>query len=498
MKNKEEKINNEEISKEVENSIELLILYRSLYIIKQIFSLFKERIYSIYDKYNIYKNNYKFDGDFKIYQIDKKDFVQVTEEVLKDINLIIIKYLNLKDIFLSKVLLEKKIKETIPIIQEILNWLTNNNNGKYSFKNYNKIFFNKKIKPFIQNINEFDIIITESNANADEQKKEAENSDFRQNFSKKAYLKVIEYNRRGHKINEFKSKIEDENEESGEAVIETIGTNKNNENNMMIDKELSLNLNKVNESNNNNIKKTNSIKINNDCLFIESLPLILADFLEANINYAIVESEEELSKELKVLFDNELLKRLNDFNSVFKDKNSILNNITNINISKEDKQKKELDNALEDLQKIKDNIRIYKDILENKKKLNENVDYIEKMIEKLLAKEIWLEHRIKLLYIKDKNNINNTTTTNNLNITNNIGRITGNTGISEISSFGVIDTYKNISNINNNKTLAYNNTSTNKPLNESITNSINTGILNDKSNISIILIFLKKMKLEVN
>ena len=201
MKNKEEKINNEEISKEVENSIELLILYRSLYIIKQKFGLFKERINSIYDKYNIYKNNYKFDGDIKIYQIDKKDFVQVTEEVLKDINLIIIKYLNPKDIFLSKVLLEKKIKETIPIIQEILNWLTNNNNGKYSFKNYNKIFFNKKIKPFIQNINEFDIIITESNANADEQKKEAENSDFRQNFSKKAYLKVIEYNRKGHKIN---------------------------------------------------------------------------------------------------------------------------------------------------------------------------------------------------------------------------------------------------------------------------------------------------------
>ena len=341
MKNKEEKINNEEISKEVENSIELLILYRSLYIIKQKFGLFKERINSIYDKYNIYKNNYKLDGDIKIYQIDKKDFVQVTEEVLKDINLIIIKYLNPKDIFLSKVLLEKKIKETIPIIQEILNWLTNNNNGKYSFKNYNKIFFNKKIKPFIQNINEFDIIITESNANADEQKKEAENSDFRQNFSKKDYLKVIEYNRRGHKINEFKSKIEDEDKGSGEAIIETIDTNKNNDKN------------NVNESNNNNIKKKNSIKINNDFLFIESLPLILADFLETNINYAIVESEEELSKELKILFDNELLKRLNDFNNVFKDKYSMLNNISNIYISKEDKQKKELDKALEDLKKIK-------------------------------------------------------------------------------------------------------------------------------------------------
>ena len=33
--------NSQEISKEVENSLELLILYRSLYIIKQKFSLFK-------------------------------------------------------------------------------------------------------------------------------------------------------------------------------------------------------------------------------------------------------------------------------------------------------------------------------------------------------------------------------------------------------------------------------------------------------------------------
>ena len=210
MKNKEEKINNEEISKEVENSIELLILYRSLYIIKQKFGLFKERINSIYDKYNIYKNNYKLDGDIKIYQIDKKDFVQVTEEVLKNLNLLIIKYFNPKDIFLSKVLLEQKIKEIIPIIQEILKWLTNNKNGKYSFKNYNKIFFNKKIKPFIQNFNEFYNINTESNI--EEEKKEVENSDFSQNFSKKTYIKVIEYNRRGHIINEFKSKIEDEDE----------------------------------------------------------------------------------------------------------------------------------------------------------------------------------------------------------------------------------------------------------------------------------------------
>ena len=474
MNKNDENINKQEISKQIENSLELLILYRSLYIIKQKFSLFKERVKSIYDKYNIYKNNLKLNTDIKIYQINKKDFIQVTEEVLKDLNLIIIKYSNPKDIFLSKVILEKKKNETIPIIQEILNWLTKNNNGKFSIKSYNKIFFNKKIKPFIQNIKDFENIKTESNT---EEQKNEENLDVRQNLSKKTYIQIIEYNRKGKIINGYKSKILDEDEESGEPVIETIDINKIiNNNNLIQNKELSINLNNTNVSNNINKSNNNNGNniINNDFIFIESLPLILADFLEANLIYAIVESEDELGKELKILFDNELLKRLNDFNNVLKDKYSILNNISN-SLSNEEKQKKDLENALEDHKKIKDNIKIYKDILENKKKLNENVDYIEKMIEKLMAKEIWLEHRIKLLYEKEKNNnMINTNTNNNLNITNNIGRVTGNTGISDIS------------NINNNKSQINNITSTNKQLNESITNSINTGLLNDKSNTSIL------------
>ena len=486
MKKNEENTNNQEISKQIESSLETLILYRSLYIIKQKFGLFKERIKNIYDKYNIYKDNYKLKTDIKIYQIDKNNFIQVTDEVLKDLNILIIKYSNPKDIFLSKVILENKIKETFSIIQEILNWLINNNKGKFSIKYYNKIFFNKKIKQFLQE-GEIDNINTETNI--EEHKNETAKEDTNQNqyVTNRTFVKVIEYNRRGKIITAFKSKILDEDEQSEEGVIETIDINKIVEHNddKITNKELSINLNNVNESKNTNKSYNSKIINNNDFIFIESLPLILADFLEAHLSYAIVESEDELGKELKILFDNELLKRINEYNNVLKDKSTILNNISNNNLSKEEKQKKDLENALEDLKKIKDNIKIYKDILENKKKLNENFGYIEKMIEKLLAKEIWLEHRIKLLYEKDKyNNINNSNTSNNLNITNNIGRVTGNTGISDISSFVNLDTNKNISNIN--KTILYNNTTINKQLNESISNSINTGIINDKSNTSII------------
>jgi len=549
MEKNSQNLSSQELSKQLENSLETLILCRSIYIIKQKFSFYKERIKSIYDKYNIYKGNYKLNTDMKIYQINKKDFVQVTEEVLKDLNLLIIKYLNPKDIFLTKIVIEEKMKEVTPILQEIFNWLLNNNNDEFSFKYYNNVFFNKKIKPFVlesedgaddenikdneneQNVNykknnNNDNNFSNNNNDINEKKENSNNNeggDFSQNFVKKTFVKVVEFNRRGYRINESKSKIEDDEEDSGEVEIETINVNKlpKNNDNIMTNKEMSINLNNINEStqsqnenendNNDNkdeeenkkvemeekneIEKTSSIKTakiknNDDFLFIESLPLILSDFLDKHLSHAVVESEDDLAKELKILFDKDILNRINDYENTVKEKASIINNINSSIMSSNDKQNKELDNALDDLKKIKDNIKIYQDILENKKKLNENVEYIEKMIEKLLAKEIWLEHRIKLL--SEKNNLNYNSTSS-LNNTNNLGKAAGNTGTSDLSYLDNIEN-KNI-NANNNKSQFYNNTNTNKQLNDSTSNSINTNIINDKSNTTSALANSSKSKI---
>ena len=550
MEKNSQNLSSQKISKQIENSLETLILCRSIYIIKQKFSFYKERIKSIYDKYNIYKGNYKLNTDIKIYQINKKDFIQVTEEVLKDLNLLIIKYLNPKDIFLTKVVIEEKMKEIMPILKEIFNWLLNNNNGDFSFKYYNNVFFNKKIKPFLlesesgfddenikENDNEQNINYKKNDNNSDNnfsnnnyisEKKENlntnEGGDFGKILVKKTYVKVVEFNRRGYRINESKSKIEDDEEDTGEIEIETINVGKlpkNNENNdnIMTNKEMSISMNNINESvqskneNDNNdynnnkeeeenkkveekneIKKTLSIKSakiknNNDFLFIESLPLILSDFLEKHISYAVVESEDDLAKELKILFDKDILNRINDYENTVKEKLSIINNINSNIMSSDGKQNKELDNALDDLKKIKDNIKIYQEILENKKKLNENVEYIEKMIEKLLAKEIWLEHRIKLLSEKNNSNYNS----NSLNNRNTMGKVGGNTGTSELSYLDNLEN-KNI-NANNNKSQFYNNTHSNRQLNESTSNSINTNILNDKSNTTSALANTSKSKI---
>ena len=459
--------------------MELLILYRSIYIIKQKFSLFKDRIKNIYQQYNIYKDNIKLKTNIKIYQIGINNFVKVTDEVLQDLNLLLIKYLNPKDIFLSKILIEKKREESKKIIKEILKWLLNdNNNGKNMIKNYNIKFFNKKIKPYIE-----EEINYENFENLNKTEQNDINEDFLRNFSKCDYKIVTEYNRRGKKINKYKSKLLEENGEIDEDdITEIIDLQKEekekkeiNNDNGTLDKEMSLNINNLNNSENSSKKSI--------FIFIESLPLIIADFLQAHINNAIVESEDELGRELKVLFDNEILKRLNEYKNILQDKSSILEDINDkVFINKEEKNQKELENAIEEYKKVKENIEIYRDILQNKKKIGENTDYIEKMIEKLLAKEVWLEHRIKLLMeIKDNNEINiesnlNTYRYNNNLISGNFGKAVPNTSRSIRGNNNMLSKSIIVNEDNNNQ-----NNNNIRQLSESIGNTLNLGNFNDKS-----------------
>ena len=478
-KNNIDNNNSQEISKQVENSLELLILYRSIYIIKQKFSLFKERIKNIYQKYNTYNSNIKFKTNIKIYQIHIKNFVEVTDEVLQDLNLLIIKYLNPKDIFLSRILIEKKREETKKIIKEILNWLLNdNNNGKDLIRNYNINFFNKKIKPYIE-----EDINYENFENMMDIKQNDISEDMTRNWSIYDYKIIGEYDRRGNVINKYKTKILEENGEiNEEGITEIINLNKesrNYENDKPgLNKEMSININDISNSKNNS-KKPDSSKF----IFIESLPLILADFLQSHINNAIVESEDELGKELKILFDNEIIKRLNEFKNLLGNKSSLLDDINDkVYINQEEKDQKELDSAIEEYKKVKENIEIYRNILKNKKKSGENTDYIEKMIEKLLAKEIWLEHRIKLLMDKKNNNdinleINYNTYRNNNTKSSDLSNVIGNTSRKiEINDNGFNQSKKINGDIN---------TQNIKHLTESYSNTQNLGTSNDKS-ISLI------------
>lgn len=327
-----------------ENSCETLILYRSIYIIKKKFEIYKTKINEIYKKYNI--NEFDDNLGMNFYIININNFELLIREIFKVINCIMIQINNPKNIFISNLYLTKEIKnEMYHIFQIMKNYLLQNNN----IEKYNHIFFNKKIKPLLQ-------------------KKEKEDNDINNNDN-------------------YTEKKEKE-EEINKPIVEY----DSNGNIIKTNEEL-LNENKMIDINKDDIQLENNeyYLLNNQNLYIETLNLIIIDFLQNFSNYGIIETNEDLASEINILFDKEILQKINYLYRKEKEKELIekLNNTKN----------KELEKCIIQKETITQNIELYEKLLQQKKANHENGIIIEDMLEKLLAQKIWLSHRIK--YIKD-------------------------------------------------------------------------------------------------
>ena len=253
----------------MEESIETMILYRSLYLIKKKFELCKSNINKIYYDYNINKSK-RIDvlGSF---QIDINLFDKVLLLVLKETNLFILELSSPKDIFLSYFLITNQKAENMDIIiQNIKKELIENN---LSLK-YNKIFYNKKIKPLFQKNSEL-------NSNLENKGKNNYNNNDEIMTNE---IKIIEYNRRGKIVKTLDNLLIENTKNIKEMKTK------------IINRELDY----IENSNNIN---NNNFKIDKNILFAETLPLIIADYIQIHKNIAVVEVEEELSKELDLLFN---------------------------------------------------------------------------------------------------------------------------------------------------------------------------------------------------
>ena len=327
-----------------ENSCETQILYRSIYIIKKKFEIYKTKINEIYKKFNI--NEFDDNLGMNFYIININNFELLIREIFKVINCIMIQINNPKNIFISNLYLTKEIKNEMNHIFQIMkNYLLQNNN----IEKYNHIFFNKKIKPLLQ-------------------KKEKEDNDINNNDN-------------------YTEKKEKE-EEINKPIVEY----DSNGNIIKTNEEL-LNENKMIDINKDDIQLENNeyYLLNNQNLYIETLNLIIIDFLQNFSNYGIIETNEDLASEINILFDKEILQKINYLYRKEKEKELIekLNNTKN----------KELEKCIIQKETITQNIELYEKLLQQKKANHENGIIIEDMLEKLLAQKIWLSHRIK--YIKD-------------------------------------------------------------------------------------------------
>ena len=351
----------EKILSNMEESIESMILFRSLYLIKKKFEVYKSSINQIYLDYNINKSK-RIDA-LGSYQIDINFFDKVLLSILKETNLFILEISSPKDIFLSYFLItSQKADHMDSIIRNMKNELILKNlNAKY-----NKIFYDKKIKPLFNKKVKINIEIESTEDNLNDEKNE-----LKEDIITKE-IKIVEYNKKGKIVQNF-AQLLNENEANIIYMKNKILIEKNNKE--MEDFE-----------NNNIMNKNDKYKKNNNILFVETLPLIIADYLHEHKNYAIVEIEEEFSKELDLLFNKELLIKINEYDEFVK-KHNKYNNNTNI-ISKELKQY-----SLQ-LKHIQQNIKLYEQIIVDKKMKNENTLFLEDMLNKLVEKETFVQQKI--------------------------------------------------------------------------------------------------------
>ena len=153
-----------------EESVEFIILYRSLYILKKKFEKYKEDISKIYTKYFVKdKNNY---NNIRCKIIKISSFKSLLQQICNLVNMSIIKISSLNELFVSDLVSQKIQQERFnESIDQIYNYISDN------LKKYNEIFFNKKIKPIIE-INKIDNI----------------NEDLTE------YYPIVEYNKKGDLI----------------------------------------------------------------------------------------------------------------------------------------------------------------------------------------------------------------------------------------------------------------------------------------------------------
>lgn len=337
--------------KEKQSSLEVMVLYRSLYILKRKFEIYKEPLYQIYKKYEILYQNKQSITQYQI-KVNVDNFEKILKEIFDLISTIIIPMDNPKDVFVSNLLItnEQRI-QMLKIIHQLYLYI------KERIDKYNKIFYDKKIR-------------LKKDKGIQTPIEEVEDMT----------IPIVEYDKKGNIIKTFNQMLNDN------ITLPIIPNN----NIKIVDKEISVNIDLNTSSLSKSLLETNS-----SFLYIEVLPLIIADFLQEFPFYILVEIGDDLLGELSTLFDKDILTRIEEDTKNKREKE--------LKDAMQIPQKRELIDCVKQRHNVKQNIKLYEKLLMEKKEKGENTVFIEDMLEKLLAQKIWLEHKIK--YIKEKEEI---------------------------------------------------------------------------------------------
>ena len=305
---------------EIEKSnLNLKILHRSLFILKKKFEIYKEQINQIY-----YEHKQK-EIKNPLLTFSIKQFPEVLNNIMSISNLLIIPFRQYSELITADLMTQLNYEKTQIIIQQLTQYI------KENIYNYNLIFYEKKMK---------EIKLREKLAE--------NNPEFKEEILDK---EIILYNKRGVIIR------------NKDQVLE---------NNIELDLEKEPYI--IYED---DIEILNSDKY----IYSQTLPLIIADFVQKKINVGIISTNDELSKEIRNLFDSNIVKLISKLE----------------NLDPLEEIKRDIKNLLFEEMNLDQQLRTYENLLIEKKRTQESTKVVMDMINKLKYQKASLHQKINYL-----------------------------------------------------------------------------------------------------
>ena len=370
--------------------LDLIILHRSLFILKKKFEKYKDEFKDVYNKYReiVLGDNILQDEIL----VEQNQIPKILDEILNLGKFGLIKYDNFKDAIFEEMKLYDKIKLDNKIITALMDFVFENRR-KYNFiftkKKLNKNFQLELYMDYIPEGNDELTKIVIETENAQKNKKIRDNiSEIVTTNNKLEDNESANFN--GEILENKKNEGGNPEEEEGEGGDDEEKEEKEeNIKKKILKPKRILRKSPTLRSDNQDNKK---VQYSKSYIYIESLLLILADFIsdkKNNNSYIIVDHGNEYRNELRTLFDNEILGRLGE----------------EVQYEINKKKVEQLKDLLINKTKIEKNINGYEELLNKMRIQNQNVDFVLITINKLKKTLNWVEEKINLLQ-NDTNTFN--------------------------------------------------------------------------------------------
>ena len=370
--------------------LDLIILHRSLFILKKKFEKYKDEFKDVYNKYReiVLGDNILQDEIL----VEQNQIPKILDEILNLGKFGLIEYNNFKDAIFEEMKLYDKIKLDNKIITALMDFVFENRR-KYNFiftkKKLNKNFQLELYMDYIPEGNDELTKIVIETENAQKNKKIRDNiSEIVTTNNKLEDNESANFN--GEILENKKNEGGNPEEEEGEGGDDEEKEEKEeNIKKKILKPKRILRKSPTLRSDNQDNKK---VQYSKSYIYIESLLLILADFISDKKNknsYIIVDHGNEYRNELRTLFDNEILGRLGE----------------EVQYEINKKKVEQLKDLLINKTKIEKNINGYEELLNKMRIQNQNVDFVLITINKLKKTLNWVEEKINLLQ-NDTNTFN--------------------------------------------------------------------------------------------